>query len=59
MLESDESTFFSLADVSGVFNRFYTSVAAKLVERLPSSGGLFGPTSSSFFSDFYRGRGGR
>ena len=59
VLESEGTTFFSVADVSDVFNRFYTSVAAKLVERLPSSGGLFGPTSSSFFSDFYRGRGGR
>ena len=36
VLESDGSKFFSLTDVSRVFNEFYTTVAAKLVERLPS-----------------------
>ena len=53
VLMSDGSKFFSLTDVSRVFNEFYTTVAAKLVERLPSPSRLFGP-SSSLFSEFYR-----
>ena len=38
-LESEGTKFFSLSDVTQIFNEFYTSVASKLVERLPSPGG--------------------
>ena len=54
VLESDGAKCFSLGDVSRVFNEFYTSVAAGLVEKLPTPSRIFGP-SSSLFTEFYRG----
>ena len=50
VLEENGQKVFNSAEVAGIFNRFYTSVASQLVERLPSSSGLF-----SIFNDVFRG----
>ena len=53
VLEQNGTKVFDPSSVANIFNRFYTSVAADLVSRLPSPRGLF-DTSSYVFKNFYR-----
>lgn len=52
VLEESGVKIFSSCNVAQTFNRFYTSVAANLVDKLPVSYGMF-TTSCSLFKDLY------
>ena len=56
VLEDKGEKYFSLKDVTRLFNKFYTSVAADLVRKLPSPSGVFSPLSR-LVSSFYQQRG--
>ena len=53
VLNEGGSGIFDPSRVATIFNRFYTTVAADLVSRLPSVPGIFG-TDSRAFKEFYR-----
>ena len=52
VLENDGSKVFDGAGVASLFNRFYTTVAADLVSKLPNPYGIY-CTASRTFKDFY------
>lgn len=41
VLEDDNQKVFDPASVAGIFNRFYTSVASSLVDKLPTASGIY------------------
>ena len=55
VLEEDGKKVFDSKDVAGIFNNFYTTVASKLVEKLPPAPGFFNIASTAF-REFYRKR---
>ena len=55
MLEDGGVKVFDSARVADLFNDFYTTVASKLVNLLPSASGLFS-SSSDGFREFYRNK---
>ena len=55
MLEDGGVKIFDSARVADLFNDFYTTVASKLVNLLPSASGLFS-SSSDGFREFYRNK---
>ena len=52
VLEHEGEKKFDSMSVSRIFNSFYTTVASKLVSKLPNPSGFFG-TSASIFRDYY------
>ena len=52
VLEYNGTKVFDLFGVAEKFNKFYTSVASKLVSSLPNSYGIFG-TATNAFKNFY------
>ena len=56
VLDQDGTKYFDPMGVAGIFNNFFTNIAAKLVNLLPSPTGFFSTTSSTFIN-FYRRKG--
>ena len=54
VLEDNGDLHFNPADTANIFNKFYSSVASSLVDKLPSPSGLFG---LDFCHNFYRKKG--
>ena len=55
VLEEGGVKVFDSVKVANIFNRFYTTVAANLVNLLPNASGVYSVASNSF-KDFYRGK---
>ena len=55
VLDDNGQKVFDSFGVAQIFNNFYTSVASKLVSKLPSSFNIFG-TATNIFKDFYSRR---
>ena len=56
VLEEDGSKFFNPADVCGIFNRFYTNVATRLVNALPSASGVFSILNGTYRDTYFTRR---